>query len=551
MTTHEENGGKPAATIPLTPVATVTAPQKQQLKVVPTVGNVNLMEISRTSIRDFAPDQKSLVDVLFVNPPSPDGEVFIRDIHRVGRRSREKMIWPQTELAGLAAVMEEAGYTTEIIDCIAEYMDWPTFQAMLEHWRPRYMVTNVTAPTLKNDLTTTFLAKPMGTTTIAIGSHVTPMAYETMNDYPSLDVVIRHEPEFTLRELVQTLEAGGTLHGVQGAIFRHEGEIVANPDRPFVDNLDDLPMPLYHKLPLEKYRIPMLRGPYCFVVTSRGCPAGCRFCIKHVMWQNTVRSHSPERILAEMKMLASLGVTNIHFYADLFTVDRQVVIDLCKLIVKDGTKFKLTSNSRVDFIDEEMLYWMGKAGFWMISWGLESGSMDVLKRMRKGINFDKTRKALETAEKYGIKNWAYFIIGMPGETVKTIDETIAFAKSLPLTLALFHIAVPYPGTPFYYEAVENGWISATRWEDLDMDRSTVLNYPDLSADELEYHAKRAFREWAMRPGPALTYLKSMNSLATFKSAVSLGVEHMKWIRSAKAAPVRATPKRQPRRAASR
>jgi len=282
----------------------------------------------------------------------------------------------------------------------------------------------------------------------------------------------------------------------------------------------------------------MLRGPYCFVVTSRGCPAGCRFCIKHVMWQNTVRSHSPERILAEMKMLASLGVTNIHFYADLFTVDRQVVIDLCKLIVEDGTQFKLTSNSRVDFVDEEMLTWMAKAGFWMLSWGLESGSMDVLKRMRKGINFDKTRQALETSSRMGIKNWGYFIIGMPGETVQTIDETIAFAKSLPLTLALFHIAVPYPGTPFYYEAVQNGWINATRWEDLDMDRSTVLNYPDLTADELEYHAKRAFREWALRPGPAITYLKSMNSAATFKSALSLGLEHAKWVVSARGGPKR-------------
>jgi anaerobic magnesium-protoporphyrin IX monomethyl ester cyclase len=517
----------------------VTTPKKQQLKVVPTVGNVDLMQISQTNIRDFAGEQKSLVDVLFVNPPSPDGEVFIRDIHRVGRRSREKMIWPQTELAGLAAVMEEAGQTTEIVDCIAEDMDWPHFQALVEHRRPRYMVTNVTAPTLKNDMTATFLAKSIGTVTIAIGSHVTPMAYEALNDYPTLDVVIRHEPEYTLRELIQTMDDGKTLHGVQGTVFRHNGEVVANPDRPFIENLDDLPMPLYHKLPLQKYRIPMIKGPYCFVVTSRGCPAGCRFCIKHVMWQNTVRSHSAERILAEMKYLASLGVTNIHFYADLFTVDRQVVIDLCKLIVEDGTKFRLTSNSRVDFIDEEMLQWMAKAGFWMISWGLESGSIDVLKRMRKGINLDKTRKALETSKSLGIKNWGYFIIGMPGETVKSIDQTIAFAKSLPLTLALFHIAVPYPGTPFYYEAVENGWISATRWEDLDMDRSTVLNYPELSADELTYHAKRAFREWALRPGPAITYLKSMNSRATIKPALSLGLEHLKWVVTTKKLPGRA------------
>jgi radical SAM superfamily enzyme YgiQ (UPF0313 family) len=533
----ETKNGKPKVTIPLTPSGGNSVTVKEpKLRVVPTVGNVDLMQVSQTNIRDFAPELKSLVDVLFVNPPSPDGEVFIRDIHRVGRRSREKMIWPQTELAGLAAVVEEAGYSTEIVDCIAEDMDWPTFQTKVEFLRPKFLVTNVTAPTLKNDLMTTFIAKSIGTTTIAIGSHVTPMAIETLTDYPSLDIVIRHEPEYTLREIAQKLDAGETLHGVQGCVFRHEGELVVNPDRPFVANLDDLPMPLYHKLPLDKYRIPMIRGPYCFVVTSRGCPAGCRFCIKHVMWQNTVRSHSAERILAEMKVLASLGVTNIHFYADLFTVDRQVVIDLCKLIVADGTKFRLTSNSRVDFVDEEMLQWMAKAGFWMISWGLESGSMDVLKRMRKGINFDKTRKALETSSKLGIKNWGYFIIGMPGERVETINETIAFAKSLPLTLALFHIAVPYPGTPFYYEAVQNGWINATRWEDLDMDRSTVLNYPELTAAELEYHAKRAFREWAMRPGPALTYLKSMNSMATFKSAVSLGVEHAKWVVSARGGP---------------
>jgi radical SAM superfamily enzyme YgiQ (UPF0313 family) len=532
------DNGVDAATRTAEGGSTVTAPTKIQLKVVPTVGNVDLLKISSTSIRDFAGEQKSLVDVLFVNPPSPDGEVFIRDIHRVGRRSREKMIWPQTELAGLAAVVDEAGYSTEIIDCIAEDMDWPTFQAMLEQRRPRYMITNVTAPTLKNDLTTTFLAKPLGTITIAIGSHVTPMAYETLNDYPTLDVVIRHEPEFTLRELVQKIDRGETLHGVEGTVFRHNGEVIANPDRPFIPNLDDLPMPLYGKLPLDKYRIPMIRGPYSFVVTSRGCPAGCRFCIKHVMWQNTVRSHSPERIFAEMKKLASLGVTNIHFYADLFTVDRDVVIGLCKLIVADGTKFRLTSNSRVDFIDEEMLEWMAKAGFWMISWGLESGSMDVLKRMRKGINFDKTRKSLETSKRLGIKNWGYFIIGMPGETVESIDHTIAFAKSLPLTLALFHIAVPYPGTPFYYEAVENGWISATRWEDFDMDVSTALNYPHLSAAELEYHAKRAFREWALRPGPALTYLRSMNSIATLKPALSLGLEHLKWVVSGKTKPQR-------------
>lgn len=522
----------PKVTTPATPQITVR--RKQQLRVIDTVAGQNIRQLTPHTIDDFAPARKSLVDVLFVNPPSPDGEVWIRDIHRVGRRSREKMIWPQTELAGLAAVMEQVGYSTEILDCIAEEMDWPEFQAYVEKHRPRYMVTNVTAPTLTNDLQTTFLAKPLGTVTIAIGSHVTPMAMETLKNFPTLDVVIRLEPEFTLRELVQTIDRGETLHGVLGTVFRDKGEIVVNPDRPFIPELDDLPMPLYHKLPLQKYRIPMVKGAYCFVVTSRGCTAGCRFCIKHVMWQNTVRSHSPERILEEMKELKRLGIDNIHFYADLFTVDREVVIGLCKLIIADGLKVKWTCNSRVDYIDEEMLPLMKQAGCWMISWGLESGSEEVLKRMRKGIKPEKTRAALELSHKLGMKNWGYFIIGMPGETVETINETIKLSKELPLTLALFHIATPYPGTPFYYEAVENGWIKAEKWEDMDMDRVTALNYPHLSSRDLEYHAKRAFRSWALRPGPALTYLKSMNSLAAVKPALSMGIEHLRWVVSAKA-----------------
>jgi anaerobic magnesium-protoporphyrin IX monomethyl ester cyclase len=532
MTITTPNGKPAPATVPepaaVAPTET-TVKRRQQLRVIETVGGQNIRQVTPHTIHDFAPEHKSLADVIFVNPPSPDGEVWIRDIHRVGRRSREKMIWPQTELAGLAAVLEQVGYTTEILDCIAEEMTWDGFRDYLEHYRPRYLVTNVTASTLTNDLQTTFLAKPLGATTIAIGSHVTPMAVETLKNFPSLDVVIRLEPEYTLRELVKTLDEGKTLHGVQGTVFRADNEIVVNPDRPFIPDLDDLPMPLYHKLPLQKYRIPMIKGPYCFVVTSRGCTAGCRFCIKHVMWQNTVRSHTPERILAEMKELVRLGITNIHFYADLFTVDRAVVVELCKLILQDGLKVRWTCNSRVDYIDKEMFHLMAAAGCWMISWGLESGSPEVLKRMHKGIKPEKTREALALSHQLGIKNWGYFIIGMPGETLETIDETIAFAKSLPLTLALFHIAAPYPGTPFYYEAVENGWIKAARWEDMDMDRTTALNYPHLSNRDLEYHAKRAFREWALRPGPALTYLKSMNSWATVKPALSLGVGHLKWI----------------------
>jgi radical SAM superfamily enzyme YgiQ (UPF0313 family) len=239
---------------------------------------------------------------------------------------------------------------------------------------------------------------------------------------------------------------------------------------------------------------------------------------------------SPERIMREMWRLNELGIHNIHMYADLFTVNREQVVELCKRIIDEGLKIRWTCNSRVDYVDEEMLQLMGKAGCWMISWGIESGNEDILKRAAKGADPKKARQALTWARRAGIKNWGYFIIGLPGETEQTIRQTIDFAKSLPLELALFHIAAPYPGTPFFFEVVENGWFKAgTRWEEVDMDKGTVLQYDHLSAEQLMYWQKRAFREWAMRPGPVWTYMKMLASdTRTFKRAVRVGLEHLRW-----------------------
>ena len=134
------------------------------------------------------------------------------------------------------------------------------------------------------------------------------------------------------------------------------------------------------------------------------------------------------------------------------------------------------------------------------------------------------------ARNAGIRNWGYFIIGLPGETEETIKQTIAFSKKLPLDIALFHVAAPYPGTPFFFEVVQNGWFRpGTRWEEVDMDRSTVLDYPNLRAERLEYWQKRAFREWAFRPGPIFWFLRSMNSWEGIKSAVSIAFQHLSWV----------------------
>jgi anaerobic magnesium-protoporphyrin IX monomethyl ester cyclase len=145
------------------------------------------------------------VDVLLVNPPSPDGGIWIRSQHRVGRRSRENMVWPQCSLAQFAALLTP-DYTIEIVDAMATRMTWSDFHDLLRRKMPRYYVTQVTAPTLTNDMYGTFLAKSLGAQTIAFGTHVTPIPQRTMEAYPTLDFVLRGEPELSLRELIDSLE---------------------------------------------------------------------------------------------------------------------------------------------------------------------------------------------------------------------------------------------------------------------------------------------------------------------------------------------------------
>ncbi len=235
--------------------------------------------------------------------------------------------------------------------------------------------------------------------------------------------------------------------------------------------------------------------------------------------------------MKELWLLHDLGIHNIHMYADLFTVNREQVMELCDRIIEEQLPIRWTCNSRVDYVDEEMLTTHGPGRLLAHQLGHRERQRGDPEAGRQGRRPEaKAQQALTWAKAAGIKNWGYFIIGLPGETEETIRQTIDFAKALPLDIALFHIAAPYPGTPFFFEVVENGWFrEGTRWEEVDMDKGTVLQYDNLSAEDLMYWQKRAFREWAFRPGPRGTYLKMLFSdTHTFKRALRVGLEHLGW-----------------------
>lgn len=526
---------------------------------VPKLRMANFPDADEIVHQGLLEDERSdmAVDIVLVNPPTPDGGLWIRTQHRVGRRTRENMVWPQVELAQLAAMLHPE-HKVAVIDANAERMTWADFTKKLEELKPKYYMTHVTAPTLENDMFGCFLAKSRGAKTIGFGTHVTPIPRETMRAYPALDFVLLGEPDLAIRDLLDVMEdkvderpdniklifdkhdpdyvpaanidGDVDMRAIKGLVWRDGDEIVVNLTRPFIADLNDMPHPMHHLLPMQDYRMPLIKGPFTFIVTSRGCPAGCTYCIKHVSYQYSVRLRTPENIMEELWILKKQGMNNIHMYADLFTVNREQVMGLCELMIKEKINIRWTCNSRVDYVDEELLTMMGKAGCWLISWGIESGSEQILRHARKGAYPDKAARSLQWARNAGIKNWGYFIIGLPGETEETIRETIDFSKGLPLDIALFHVAAPYPGTPFFFEVVKNGWFRpGTRWEHVDMDKGTVLDYENLPAERLLYWQKRAFREWAFRPGPIMTYIKMvMSDISTVKSALSVGMQTLTW-----------------------
>lgn len=517
----------------------------------------NADNILRQGLLD-SPRSKDAVDILLVNPPgSKKRDQWISSGRRVSQRAARHVASPQVPLPQLAALLQ-ATYKVAIIDARAEQMSWNEFEAQLERYEPGYYLTYLTAATFRNDMYGVFLAKSLRACTIGFGPYITPIPVETMRAFPSLDYALLGEPDLTLRDLIDHLEGklgdrpptiqklfrkhdpsyqpsvweGSIvdLKGIKGLAWRQGDNVVVNSPRPLISDLDDLPLPVYEGLLNPKYRIPNVSGPFMSIMTSRGCPGGCTFCLKHLTYQNKIRLRSPERIIDEILYLKTLGIDHIHMSSDLFTVNRSQVMDLCNRLIKTGLSIKWTCNSRVDYVDEEMLALMGRAGCQLIFWGIESGDRQILENVHKNIVPEKVMEALRWSKKAGIKNWGYFIFGLPGETEETIQETIRFSKVLPLDLAVFNIAAPYPGTPLFFQMVKEGWFRpGMRFGQVNMDETSVIDYPDLPAERIQYWQRRAYREWILRPGPILMYLKMLLfDLSTLKPAVHVGSHHFGW-----------------------
>jgi len=411
-------------------------------------------------------------------------------------------------IAYLGAVAEKAGHDVTVVDCQAEKLTYDAFRRRISQVPSD--VIGVTATTLlyKSAMQLINIAKEVHPNAVTMlgGSHGTFWDENALNEYSSLDIVVRREGETTFIELLDKLRTENSFDEVLGITFRNkEGKISRNPDRPFLEDLDALPFPAHHLLPLDSLkRVGKVLFP---LITSRGCVYWCDFCSTVRMFGRGYRMRSPKNVVDEMEIIHNkYGVNQVTFYDDAFTVNRERVVKICEELHQRKLKLIWDCGTRVDMVDRELLKTMQDAGCIAVWLGVESGSEAILTAMNKRIKLDQTRLAYKTAHDIGLMTIANTVLGFPGETEQTARKTINFVKELNPDDVGFYVATPYPGTPMYDQVIKNGWLRVTDFNKYDTATPT-FETPWLSIEKLAEIRYKAYQEFYLRPGYVLKMMR--------------------------------------------
>ncbi|MDD5712757.1 MAG: radical SAM protein [Smithellaceae bacterium] len=368
---------------------------------------------------------------------------------------------------------------------------------------PDFAFWNTGTPTIANDLHIALLIRHNcpKTVTGVIGTHVSVLPEEALRE-PALDIVIRHEPERILLNVCRADERAWTE--IKGISYRDgkRGTIVHNPDETLIAP-EDILAPNWETLDISAYRLPLKGRRFLIVAPVRGCPYRCNFCTAPIYYGGRLRKRPVSHVIAEMEdNLIRFGIKDIFMWADTFTADRAYLREFCLALIDSGLPISWTCNSRVDTIDIESLRMMKEAGLWMISFGLESGNDEILRNSGKHISVDQSKEAVRMAQKTGLKVAGHFMFGLPGETMETMEQTLKFALFLPLDIAQFYAATPFPGTDLYELAKNNGWLQ--RRNGTSFSQSTaVMDLPGLPAWKVDHFRKKAYRAFYGRPSAIL------------------------------------------------
>lgn len=402
--------------------------------------------------------------IIFVNPPYERiaaGYEFVRHITNQS---------PSLGLLYLAAAVREQGYRTAIIESDIEDLSPTQVAERILREKPEYVgITLFTVGVWQAAQIARMVKKKCSEIQVIVGGpHISSMGIETLERFPEFDIAVIHEGERVLPELLECLDRKAVPENVKGILWRNNGDIVKTPPAPTINDLDNVPMPawdLLHDFP-DRY-LPAIfdypRGPVATLAASRGCPFLCKFCDTSTFGAK-VRANSPEMVFKMMWLLnEKFAIRHIQFVDDLFLASRIRTLALCDLIIQNRLDMTWNCTARVDTVKPDVLKRMKQAGCWEISFGLETGSNELLQKMDKAARVETSEKAVKWTHDAGIRCKGLFMLGYPGESEQTIDQTKTFVRRIPMTTMNLSKFTPYPGSPIYRELYGTN-IREDHWE---------------------------------------------------------------------------------------
>ncbi|MCJ8500142.1 B12-binding domain-containing radical SAM protein [Desulfatitalea alkaliphila] len=406
---------------------------------------------------------------------------------------------PPLGLCYVAAACEAAGAEVLLLDFIVSRYTPEKLRAALDAFAPD--VVGATAVTMNFPDAVAIIreakAHRPAIVTMMGGPHVSFDVDNTLRRHPELDLIVIGEGEATLAELIPALKTPRRWPDIAGIAFRRGDAVVRTPERPLIDDLNRLPLPARHLLPMSRYQA---LGFPASIITSRGCPNRCIFCLGRRMVGSKPRFRDPRRVVDEIAHLLTYGISRINIADDLFTADKRRVQALCAEITRRGVRFDWSAFARVNTVDPATLQAMRAAGCDSISFGIESGDPEILRRVRKGITLDQARRAVTWSRAAGLRVHASFMCGLPGESPETLARSHRFAEELGIEYG-FHFLSPFPGTRVREEIAEYDLeILTDDWRQYDANQA-IVRTSRLSPEEMDRFVAEVYHRQQEKTDP--------------------------------------------------
>ena len=463
---------------------------------------------------------------LLINPPPINGVAFTRQGRCQERDDVLGTTKPPYTLALLAAMLRNAGLDVRLIDATAERLTADEVIARLEGdgFEPTLIVFPSTTPTLDADVVAVGRLKARyGAPMFCFGPHASTVPHLAMSRVPDVDGMFVGEPEDGVAQLA-ALGSVSELGAVANLTWRQaDGSVVPHRAHGSFSGFLDMPYPAWDLVPLKNYALPLVDKSYVIVETSRGCPYSCDFCVAPIHQGHKFRERSAKALVDEIeRTYREHGIEYFYLWGDTVTLNVKSFSAFCDELIARKLPIHWFGNARADNLtDPAFVHRLRRAGCWMLALGIETESEDVRKDMVKRLESQKIEAAFRNMRDAGIKSFAFFIFGYPGETLETMNQTVEYAMRLDPDFANFYPAVPYPGTAMYSKVVKEGLLPAGADADWSkMEYSYYLMSGNGLNDKVVMDAiLRAKRRFFLRPGYLARHLGDVARLALSKRAI--------------------------------